>query len=159
MKKTKCVLISVTLAAIVAFFVCINARADGSFVTTNRTMGSYIVLESTWTSLTNASSGTLTNGMNYINGKLMGITIKNGTLTNDYGINITDRYGYKIVSGYGVVSNASVQSFCPVIKTYIPDWTSTVSTNLRPYIIDGALTLSVTNTGIGSGQIIFYIEP
>jgi hypothetical protein len=75
--------------------------------------------------------------------------------TNLYDIVLTDEHGLDVLGGQGAnLSNSASSHVCP--GTPLKDGTTT---SVRPMVVDGALTLTVSNAGASkAGEVILYVR-
>lgn len=143
MKKLFLILCSATVAGLV--------MAGGGTVTQSVTsnMGTVKRARIAWTSVTNDATGTI----GYFNGEILRVSFVSASGSSPT-ITMTDPSGRDILSGLGAgVSSNSITTVVPKIETVAVGGTVT---NESPMVVDGALSVIVTNCSVGSGYVDIY---
>lgn len=123
--------------------------------TVSSTMGTVKRMRIAWTSATNDATGTI----GYLNGEIKRVTfVPTAGNTNNATITLTDINGIDLLAGLGstVTSNA-VKTVVPTVGTVA---VGGLTTNVSPMVVDGAVSVIVTNCGVGGGYFdIYYYGP
>ena len=116
-----------------------------------------------WTS---AADGTATVATKHLNGKISRVTFDSahsgGTQpTNNYDVTLTDEHGYDLLAAGGANrSNAAATTVIPAASTTVIDGLTVTVTNSSPPVVDGVITVNVTNGGNAkSGTVYVYFDP
>jgi len=127
--------------------------ADGSITQTNVTsVGSIQRIDLHWSSLTNKSTGSIS----WLNGELYRVTFVPGASTiANYDVTITDSTGFDILAGLGAnLASNTVVTVAPGIA--LTD--GSAATNMNRVVLNDALTVTVDNTGVGSGYLSLFLR-
>lgn len=107
-----------------------------------------------WTS---DSSGNASQTFGSIEGTIVRVVTNPGSTapTDNYDMTITDEDGYDILAGQGSNRDTSTtESFVPGIP-----FTDGTTTSVAPVVVDGNLTLTISNAGATKdGSVVLYVR-